>query len=436
MNPGRIIKDEDTEWQPLEVGDGETGLTVSNVGTVKEKLSEAIGGDWVSDNPADLSAYGRDFTIFSGERPNIVAMPASIEDVQKIIGIAYEHGIPVVPQTTGFNHGGLTIPRKGGILIDCRRLDQLCDIDNEAMTVTVSPAIRMRSIWWECLKYRVTEGFHLKPILPMTFGSVSLLSNYVSRGGAGMAVKYGINAELASHMTWVLPNGEVLKVGASAIPKVGNVPMHYSIGPDLFGMFFNADGTFGVCTELTAKCYPESDDVEELEDLVSAANFGDDAHYAFCQAIAAIRDVAQLNLADFMYKAHPGMVAIALANSLEGFTVEGAITMAPQHPLSIHVGAYDKEELEIKKEIVSEIVQKHELMVMDPAMFGLEMGEATNTDSLKRSLGRRDNYLGTHQGAFQWTACFMKLEKIPQYAIEYDELIKKLKMEKSKSEKQ
>lgn len=426
MNPGRILKDEDPGWTALEVGNGETGLTVSNVKEVKEKMSQAIGEEWVSDNPADLSSYGRDFTIFSGERPNIVAMPASTEEVQKIVRIAYEHGVPVVPQCSGFNHGGMAIPRKGGILVDLRRMDQGCDIDEESMTVTVSPGMRMRYVWWEVINYRATEGFHLKPILPMTFGSVSLLSNYISRGGAGMAVKYGINAELASDMTWVLPNGEVFKVGASAIPNVGRVGLHYSTGPDLFGMFFNADGMFGICTELTAKCYPEPDNADEFEEIISCANFGDDHHRAFCLAVEAIREVAQENVADFMYKAHPGMVALTIVENFEGTTVPDVIGMSPQHPLSILVCGYDLEEKEIKKEIVSEIVAKHDLMVIDPTMFGTEMGDVEgNTDATKRSLGVRDNFVGAYQGAFQWTACFMKLEKIPQYAVEYDALVKK-----------
>jgi len=425
MNPGRIIKDEDPLWQAPKEGNGQTGLTVSNLKEVKEKLAVVLGEECVSDNPVDQIGYGRDFTIFSGERPNIVAMPESTEQVQQIVRIAYEHGIPVVPVSTGFNHGGLAIPRKGGIVVDLRRMDQLCSIDEESMTVMVNPGVRMRSIWWECVRRRATDEFHLKPILPMTFGSISLLSNYIARGGAGTAVKYGLNADLSSHMTWVLPNGEVLKIGSSAIPNVGRVPLHFTLGPDLFGMFFNADGMFGICTELTAKLYPEKDDNDDLDDLVGCANYNNDYHRAFCMTIDAIREIAHENIADFMYKAHPGMVAITVASKFEGVKVSEAMNMAPQHPLSILVSGYDAEELELKKEIVAEIVQKYELMVMDPEMFGPELMDESATDAVKRSLGVRDNIIGTFQGAFQWTACFMKLDKIPQYAVEYDALIKK-----------
>ena len=425
MNPDRILRDGDPEWQPLGVGDGETGLTESNLKVVKEKLADAVGANWVSDNPVDLSSYGRDFTIFSGERPNIAVLPETTEQVQSIIRIAYEHAVPVVPLSTGFNHGGLTITRKGGILIDLKRMNALLLIDEEAMTVSVNPGVRMRSVWWESVKRRARDGFHLKPILPLTFGSVSLLSNYVARGGAGTLFKYGGNSELTTGMTWVLPNGEVYRAGANAIPNVGNLPLHFTPGPDLFGMFFNADGMFGVCTELTAKLYPENDKIDGLEDIAASANYDSDFHHAFCQTLEAIHDLAQENITDFMYKAHPGLFALAMVSAFEGLTVRGVIGPSPQHPLATMVSGYDAEELDIKKEIVTEIVQKYGLMVIDRKMFGEELAEMQTTAPTKMSLGVRENFAGTYKGAFQWTACNMKMDKIPEFAVKYDALVRK-----------
>jgi len=372
-----------------------------------------------------LSSYGRDFTIFSGERPNIAVLPETTEQVQSIIRIAYEHGVPVVPLSTGFNHGGLTITRKGGILIDLKRMNALLSIDEEAMTVSVNPGVRMRSVWWESVKRRARDGFHLKPILPLTFGSVSLLSNYVARGGAGTLFKYGGNCELTSSMTWVLPNGEVYRAGANAVPNVGNLPLHFTPGPDLFGMFFNADGMFGVCTELTAKLYPENDKIDGFEDIATSANYDSDFHHAFCQTLEAIHDLAQENITDFIYKAHPGLFALAMVSAFEGLTVPGVIGTSPQHPLATMVSAYDAEELDIKKEIVTEVVQKYGLLVIDRKMFGEKIAEMQTTAPIKMSLGVRENFAGTYKGAFQWTACNMKMDKIPEFAVKYDALVRK-----------
>lgn len=425
LNPGRIVREEDKAWQPPKVSEGETGLTVANLKEVVEKLKACVGKDWVSDNPVDLISHGRDFTVFSGERPNIVVLPESKEQIQQVFRIAYGHGIPIVPQTTGFNHGGLTISRKGGILVDLRRMDKVCVIDDEAMTVTVSPGVRMRYVWWEAIKHKATEGVHLKPILPLTLGSVSLLSNYVARGAPGTAAKHGNATELTVKMTWVLPNGDILELGPAAVPGVGNLPIQYGPGPEINGMFFNADGQFGICTELTAKLYPEYDNVVDLEELLTGASFEPDGRKAFRKIIDATYEIARENITEFMYKGHPGAFALGLASKMEGMSVKDALNMAPRHPLALMVSGFDVEEIEIKKEILKEILEKHGMFVMDPSMFGQEMAEMMSTDPLKMSLGIRDNFAGSYKGAFQWTAAQVKMDLLPEISEEYEKLVKK-----------
>lgn len=425
LNPGRILRDEDKGWQPPEVSQGEVGLTVENLKEVLEELKACVGEEWVSDNPVDLISYGRDFTVFSGERPNIVVLPESKEQIQQIVRIAYKHGIPIVPQTTGFNHGGLTISRKGGILVDLRRMDKVCAIDDEAMTVTVSPGVRMRYVWWEAIKHKATEGVHLKPILPLTLGSVSLLSNYVARGAPGTAAKHGNATELTVKMTWVLPNGDLLELGPAAVPGVGNLPIQYGPGPEINGMFFNADGQFGICTELTAKLYPEYDNVVDLEELLTGAALEQDSHKAFCKIIDAVYDVARENITEFIYKGHPGAFALGLASKMQGISIKDALKMAPRHPLALMVSGFDAEEIEIKKEILKEILEKHGMFIMDPRMFGEELAEMISTDPLKMSLGIRDNFAGSYKGAFQWTAAQVKMDLLPAISREYEKLVKK-----------
>ena len=307
LNPGRNVSLDDQGYIPPSVEietEEDTGVTAGNIISVEEKLKEAIGEKWVTSNPADLSAYGRDFTIYSGERPNIVVLPETTEDVQKVMRIAYEHKIPVVPLTTGFNHGGLTVPRKGGILVDLKRMNRLIKIDEETLTANFEPGVRMRNLWQECQKVPTYKDIKLKPILPLTFGSISLLSNYVSRGGPGSALKYGFGADLTVNMTWVLPNGEILRTGPSSVPGVGNLGINWGPGPDISGMFFNADGAFGICTQLTAKLYPDM----PCEELIQTGIFDEDPE-GIEKACNALYDFSQEHLVEFIYKTHPGTYA-------------------------------------------------------------------------------------------------------------------------------
>ena len=91
--------------------DNELGLTVDNLEQVQEKLQEALGTNWVSNDPAVLTCYFRDFTARVGKWPNIVVLPASTEEVQAVMRIAFEHKVPVVPLSTDSN-GRVTGPRR------------------------------------------------------------------------------------------------------------------------------------------------------------------------------------------------------------------------------------------------------------------------------------------------------------------------------------
>lgn len=419
INPGRVISKEGEVYEALtpdeSLGDA-SGITAENVKQVKEKIAEAIGAEWVSDNPADLIFYSRDFTVFSGEAPNIAAIPKTIEEVQSIMKIAYHHGIPVVPMTTGFNHGGLTVPRKGGIQVDMKRMDQLVEIDEEGMTAVIEPGVRMRFLYHEAHKIKTHKDIPLKPILPGTFGSISLLSNYVSRGGAGGAVKYGANPDLTAAMTWVLPNGDVLKLGPSAFPNVGNVGLHYGPGPDVGGMFFNADGAFGICTNIAVKLYPE----QIHEDLMVAAVWTEeDSLPIACQAVY---ELSQTNILEFVYKSHGAQLGVQASQLMDGDALE-VTDMVPEDFLLLVANGFDEEEVGIKMDIVREILDRLDIVEMDLSILG--EGLANSTDATKMALGVATNTVGAYRGAFQWQAAWMKVGDLPEAWEQYKKLIRK-----------
>ncbi|MEW6443919.1 MAG: FAD-binding oxidoreductase [bacterium] len=422
LNPGRYVRREDPVYAPLAVAYScaeDTGVEAANLEEVEGKVKAALGTEWVSSNRADLSAYGRDFTVFSGERPNIVVLPRTTEEVQAVVRIAYAHKIPVVPLSTGFNHGGLTVPRKGGILVDLKRMNRLVSIDEETMTATFEPGVRMRSLWYETHNVETFGGIRLKPILPLTLGSVSLLSNYVSRGGPGSAVKYGFGSDLTVNMTWVLPNGEIFRTGPSSVPGVGDLGLNWGPGPDVTGMFFNADGAFGICTEITAKLYPDM----PKEQIVQTAVFDEDP-VGCRKACDIMYDVCQDNLVEFIYKSHPGVMCVTLAG-LMGGKPQDYMMMTPRHPLFMILTGMDEEELAIRAELVREIFARHEVLELDVSMLPPEFADFMSTEPMKASLGLKNTTVGAYRGAFQWQAGYIQVDKVPGINQEYKKLIRK-----------
>ena len=387
--------------------------------TLKEAvtaLKKVIGEAWVSDRPVDLSSYARDFTVTPGQRPNIVVLPLNTKDIQAIFEVAYEYGLPVVPLSTGFNHGGLALPRHGGILVDLRRMTRIIEMDRETMTCVIESNVRMRALWMDCHKLE-DEHNVLKPILPMTFGSISLLANYISRGGAGTAAKYGPNAELIVDMKFVLPNGEILEIGPNSVPGSDGIALQYGPGPEIAGMFLNADGAFGICTEMRIKLFPEF----KGERILGGASFVDD--YTDCQnSCNAMYEVCQENFTEFTYKFHHGVLAAGTAGLVGGNALD-VVGVVPRHFFLALFSGLDEKQIEIKAKRFEQIVEKNGLTMIDPMTLG--MTDITTNDSMKRSLGARGNKITAFKGAFQWLACYLKVETIPEIDQQWKQLIAK-----------
>ncbi|MCP4724195.1 MAG: FAD-binding oxidoreductase, partial [bacterium] len=366
--------------------------------------------------------YSRDFTTVACGRPNIVALPATTEEVQALVKIAAKYEVAVVVMSTGFNHGGLTLCQRGGILVDLRRMRKM-EIDEESLTVTVEPAVQCRTLYFECLKIKTVSGMRLKAPLSLSFGSTSVLANYVSNGGSGWAGKYGPNVYLMTTMKWVMPDGEILETGASAIPNAGNVSTVGGPGPDISGMLLNANGTMGICTEVTIKLFPEKD----FEAFYLASSFDEDDDEACEQIVDLYYEIAQSNIQDATYKNHPGIMAQMTGCMAEEDPLD-LVDMMPKHPLLVIMQGLTQEELDIKTELIGEMCTSRGMAFSDPMALGF--AELANMDNLKGALGIDGNLICAYKGAFQFCAFMTKMENIPRIWKEWKKISKRYWSEK------
>ncbi len=392
----------------------EKGINRENVQNILAELHDALGEDWATNDDAVLTSYGRDFTIAVGKKPNIVALPGSTRDVQTIMKLAKKYGMPVVPFSTGFNHAGLTLPRIGGILLDLKRMDKILKIDEESLTITIQPHVRNAVIYTAVKKHSASEGLPLRAAIPLTMGSASTLANYVARGGSGIMAKVGNTPEFIVNMTWVLPDGEIVKFGPSAVPEVEDIPVQWGPGPDLSGMFINADGMFGVCTEMTIKILPEWP-IEKLY-LFDA----EDDDRSLESACDFIKNICQEDLIDFIYKSSYCQMATGLGI---GDPVDLSESM-PEDPVMVILSGWDEEEVEIRTEITEDIAEKTGMYAVDIAAF--DYGEDLMFEpKYQKRIGPKIGSVMKHKGAFQFTACYVKIDKIPGMVKDYYKLREK-----------
>jgi alkyldihydroxyacetonephosphate synthase len=105
-------------------------------GLVKN-LKDIVGDKLVSTEETDLIAYSKDYQlitnrwIMEGKIPgkaHVIVWPENEEQISKILKLANELKIPVIPYGEGSGVVGAAIPVYGGIMMDMKRMDKVINI--------------------------------------------------------------------------------------------------------------------------------------------------------------------------------------------------------------------------------------------------------------------------------------------------------------------
>lgn len=112
---------------------------------LKEELKDTVKGLVVFDNDIEQQ-YLTDFVGSRIGYAQAYVRVADEEDIQNTLKIAYAHKTPVVIRGAGTNLVGSTIP-EGGIVLDVSLLNKILELDEENLTLTVEPGVKLREIY-------------------------------------------------------------------------------------------------------------------------------------------------------------------------------------------------------------------------------------------------------------------------------------------------
>ena len=222
-----------------------------------EELANIVGPKYVSDDPFVRWSYSMDSSILDREAipPAVVVRPRTIEEIQEIIRLANRTRTPVYVRGGGTSGAGTRGPKiASSILIDTTRMNDIVEIDEMAITVTVQAGITWGKLNAELAK----KGWRLG-VKGTYSGYGATVGGGVAYNSVGMASsRYGLIAEEVMCLNVVLPNGDILKTGTAINPHSRRY-YRYCIGPDLTGLFIGSLGTLGVITEVTLRIYPKTE---------------------------------------------------------------------------------------------------------------------------------------------------------------------------------
>jgi FAD/FMN-containing dehydrogenase len=193
-------------------------------------------------------AYSYDLSFVTPKLPDYVVMVHTVEQIQDVLRLANREGIPVIPYTGGTNIGGLTIPERGGILLDLKRMNRILEIDPESLVAVVEPGVSHAQLATELAKHNLRFGWPVGP------PSASVSSCALCHGIGGLNARYGLQSQEITSMEVILPTGELVRVGSCAI----NENAWHSVLPlpQMDGLFKGWLGTTGVVTKLGINVHP------------------------------------------------------------------------------------------------------------------------------------------------------------------------------------
>ena len=107
-----------------------------------EKIEDIVGTKYATDSKPIRYSYSMSSDTVLQGLPDIVAMPASSEEISDILKIANKYRIKVIARGGGADlTGGAKPIGDGGIVLDTTRMNKILDIDEKNQIVTVECGI-------------------------------------------------------------------------------------------------------------------------------------------------------------------------------------------------------------------------------------------------------------------------------------------------------
>jgi glycolate oxidase len=204
-----------------------------------DTLAAALPPDLIVRDPSELLIYESDALVHLRSTPGAVVLPASAADVQTVVRLCHDHGVPFVARGHGTGLSGGALPHRDGVLIVLSRLNRVLDIDVPNQRVVVEPGVTNLEITRRVAPF----GLYYAPD-PSSQSVCSIGGNIAENSGGAHCLKYGFTVHHVLGVDVVLPDGELVTLGGPTLDAPGL---------DLLGVLIGSEGTLGVVTSATLR---------------------------------------------------------------------------------------------------------------------------------------------------------------------------------------
>ncbi|MDZ7631426.1 MAG: FAD-binding protein [Gemmatimonadaceae bacterium] len=226
-----------------------TTSTSTSGAALGAQLAAIVGDKRVLQRSSALVAYTSDGLPGYQQTPSLAVFPGTRDELIGVVRTLAAAGVPFVPRGagTGLSGGALA---DGTVLIGLNRLTKILSVDPLNRVATVEPGVVNTSLQ----KAAAVHGLHYAPD-PSSQSACTIGGNVAENAGGPHCLKYGVTLNHTVACTVILPDGEIVSLGAPH----GEVP-----GYDLLGAFVGSEGCFGIALDCTVRLLPNAPTVRTL----------------------------------------------------------------------------------------------------------------------------------------------------------------------------
>lgn len=201
--------------------------------------------------------YARDDSEARGDvLPSAVVLAETWQDVQRVLWVAEQTGVPVTPRGGGTGRVGGAVPVAGGIVLTLLGMNQIKEIDRQELLAVVEPGVILSDLHAAV----EAEGLFYPPD-PNSLLGCALGGNVATNAGGPRAFKYGSTKNYVLGLETALIGGQCFFAGRRTPKGV--------TGYDVTGLLVGSEGTLGVFGDVTLRLVPKPESVMTLVALFS-----------------------------------------------------------------------------------------------------------------------------------------------------------------------
>ena len=191
----------------------------------------------------DTVAFESDGLTAYRERPLLVALPQTEEELAHILRICHALQVPVVARGAGTGLSGGAMPHAQGVTLSLAKFNRIQNIDLRSRTAVVQCGVRNLAISEAAAPY----GLYYAPD-PSSQIACTIGGNVAENSGGVHCLKYGMTLHNIQKMRGYLMDGTPVSFGSDALDAPGY---------DLMSVVIGSEGMLAVITEVTVKLIPK-----------------------------------------------------------------------------------------------------------------------------------------------------------------------------------